>query len=226
MIKKAICIIPARSKSKRIKNKNIILINKKPLIAHVIRNLKKSGCFKDIFVSTDSKKIQKISIKYGAKVPFIRSRKLSNDFSSIHQVVKDAVKKIKVDYKYDYVCYIFPTAILVSFKLIRKYYLQFIKSNKDFSINIKKFDHPIERAFKIKNKKLLPTNKKKFHLRTQDISESYYDSGEIYFAKKESFSKNKKLFKSKIKFIFSESKNVDLDNKKDLLKLKQYKKNY
>ena len=127
---------------------------------------------------------------------------------------------------YDYVCYIFPTAILVSFKLIRIYYLQFIKSNKDFSINIKKFDHPIERAFKIKNKKLLPTNKKKFHLRTQDISESYYDSGEIYFAKKESFSKNKKLFKSKIKFIFSESKNVDLDNKKDLLKLKQYKKNY
>ena len=72
---KAICIIPAKKTSNRVPNKNIRTFFGKPMIAHVITSLKKSNCFKEIFVSTDSKKIKSISEKYGAKVPFIRSKK-------------------------------------------------------------------------------------------------------------------------------------------------------
>ena len=57
--------------------------------------------FEDIFVSTDSKKIKTISEKYGAKVPFLRNKKLSNDKTPVIQVIEDAVKKIEVDYKFD-----------------------------------------------------------------------------------------------------------------------------
>ena len=58
MKKNAICIIPARSGSKRIPLKNIKKINNVHLIGHVIKNLKSSSIFKDIFVSTDSKKLK------------------------------------------------------------------------------------------------------------------------------------------------------------------------
>ena len=94
MKKKTICIIPARIGSKRIPFKNIKKINNVHLIGHVIKNLKSSLMFEDIFVSTDSKKIKTISEKYGAKVPFLRNKKLSNDKTPVIQVIEDAVKKI------------------------------------------------------------------------------------------------------------------------------------
>ena len=72
----SICIIPARSGSKRIKNKNIKKFLGKPIISYSIKTAKKSGCFNKIIVSTDSIKISKIAIQYGADVPFIRSKKL------------------------------------------------------------------------------------------------------------------------------------------------------
>jgi len=217
---KIICIIPARYNSKRIKNKNIIKIKNLPLIAHVIKNLKKSKCFEDIFVSTDSEKIKKISVKYGAKAPFRRSKKLSDDYTGIHKVVKDAINKLKTEYRYKYICYIFPTAIMVNHELIKKYLRKFISSNKDFSINVREFNHPIERGFKINNNRLNPVNSKKFQKRTQDFSKTYYDTGEIYFAKKNSFLK-KKLFDSKICFIKGQSNHIDLDKKSQLVKLKK-----
>ena len=77
-MKKKICIIiPARSGSKGIKNKNIALLHKKPLIAHSIISAKKTG-IKNIIVSTDSLKYKKIAEKYGAKVPFLRPKKISS----------------------------------------------------------------------------------------------------------------------------------------------------
>ena len=66
----SICIIPARSGSKGIKNKNIKKINGIPIISIVIKNAIKSKLFKRIIVSTDSKEIASISRKYGAKLLF------------------------------------------------------------------------------------------------------------------------------------------------------------
>ena len=65
-----IAIIPARKNSQRIKNKNIKIFNGKPIIFWSIKTALKSKLFKDIFVSTDSKKIAKYAIKYGVKVLF------------------------------------------------------------------------------------------------------------------------------------------------------------
>lgn len=217
---KTICIIPARYNSKRIKTKNIIKINNLPLIAHVIKNLKRSNCFEDIFVSTDSDKIRRISIKYGAKAPFKRSKELSDDYTGIQEVIKDAINKLNTGYSYKYICCMFPTAIMVNHKLIKKYFKKFINSKRDFSINVKEFNHPIERAFKVKKSKLVPFDLRKFKKRTQDFTETYYDTGEIYFAKKESFM-NKSLFNSKICFIKSQSNHIDLDKKSQLIKLKK-----
>ena len=89
-----ICIIPARANSKRIKNKNIKIIENNPMISYVIKLAVSSNLFSKVVVSTDSKRIKKISEKYGATVPFLRSKKLSNDFATTKDVIIDCIKKI------------------------------------------------------------------------------------------------------------------------------------
>ena len=88
-----ICIIPARSGSKRVKNKNIKLFAGKPIISYAIQLAKSCGLFKKIVVSTDSYKISKIAKKYGAEVPFLRSKKLANDFTPTSDVLIDCINK-------------------------------------------------------------------------------------------------------------------------------------
>lgn len=71
-----LAIIPARSGSKGLKDKNIKLLNGKPLIAYSIEAAKKSGIYSHILVSTNSERYGKIAIKYGAEVPFIVQKKM------------------------------------------------------------------------------------------------------------------------------------------------------
>ena len=77
-----LCIIPARGGSKRIPRKNIKLFLGKPIIAYSIEAAINSGLFEEVMVSTDDSEIAEIAIKYGAKVPFLRTEKTSNDFAT------------------------------------------------------------------------------------------------------------------------------------------------
>ena len=73
---KKIAIIPARSGSKRIPNKNIKLFMEKPIISYVIKIVIKSDLFDEVIVSTDDEEIAKIALSYGAKVPFLEVKKI------------------------------------------------------------------------------------------------------------------------------------------------------
>ena len=221
MKKKTICIIPARSGSKRIPFKNIKKINNIHLIGHVIKNLKSSQIFQDIFVSTDSKKIKTISEKYGAKVPFLRNKRLSDDKTPIIKVIEDAVEKIEVNYEFDNICYIYPTSIFVKKKYIIKMYKKFSESKADHFMVIKKFDHPIDRALYFNNKKIYPVNSKKFITGTQKFKNYFYDTGQIYFSKKYSIINKKKLFQSKVECYLEKEDVIDIDDYNDFLKAKK-----
>ena len=74
-----IAIIPARSGSKGLKDKNIKLLNGKPMMAYSIEAAKKSGIFDCVHVSTDSGEYARIAREFGADVPFLRSDELSSD---------------------------------------------------------------------------------------------------------------------------------------------------
>ena len=74
MVNNSIAIIPARGGSKRLPRKNILDFYGKPLIAWTIEAALKSECFKYVLVSTENEEIADISIKYGAKVPFLRKK--------------------------------------------------------------------------------------------------------------------------------------------------------
>ena len=93
--KKFLCVIPARSGSKGIYNKNLQLINKKPLIFYPVKAPKNSKYIDKIIFTTDSRKYQKLAIAYGAESLFIRSKKLSSDKIKSYDVIIDVINYLK-----------------------------------------------------------------------------------------------------------------------------------
>ena len=97
-----LCTICARGNSKGVTNKALRVINKTPLIGITIKQALKSKVFREIVISTDSKKIQKIGKEYGAKSWFLRPRSLSNDFvskiSAIRHTLIESEKHFKVSF--------------------------------------------------------------------------------------------------------------------------------
>ncbi len=79
---KVLALIPARSGSKRVKNKNIRSLGGKPLIVYTIEAALKAKLVDRVIVSTDSEKIAAIARKYGAEVPFLRPRGLAGSGST------------------------------------------------------------------------------------------------------------------------------------------------
>ena len=90
-----VAIIPARSGSKKIKNKNIKNFNGLPIIAWVLKEINQSGFFDKIYVDTDSIEISKIAKKYGASIPFLRPKYLARDNSSLRDTSSYFVKNFK-----------------------------------------------------------------------------------------------------------------------------------
>ncbi|MGB2553743.1 cytidylyltransferase domain-containing protein, partial [Campylobacter sp. MOP51] len=106
-----LCVIPARGGSKRIEHKNIKDFAGLPLIAHSIKAALDSSVFDEVIVSTDDEAIAEISLKFGAKVPFMRGANLSDDFATTGAVIKDAC--IKMGEKFKNVCCLYATAPLL-----------------------------------------------------------------------------------------------------------------
>ena len=92
---KRIAIIPARSGSVRIKDKNIKSFFNKPMISYPINALKNSKLFKKIHISTDGVRIKNIVEKLGVKIDFMRPKKLSKDNIIINDVLKFVLKEYK-----------------------------------------------------------------------------------------------------------------------------------
>jgi len=193
-----ICLIPAREGSKRIKNKNIKFFCGRPLISYSIELAKKSKLFDDVIVSTDSKKIAKIARRYGASTPFLRPKKISNQFSLDKEVVEHFLnfykeKKIKINY----LCYLYPTAPLLKISTLKKSFIKLKNSNYSKLITVCNFSHPIQRALK-KNKlnEIVFLNKKKQFVRSQDLTKFYYDAGQVYWYNIDKYFKNREKSKT------------------------------
>ena len=88
-----LAIIPARSGSKRIKNKNIKKFFSKPIIFYSINNAINSKIFDKIHISTNSKKISKIAENYGRKVDFLRPQSKSRDNVPLIEVLKFVIEE-------------------------------------------------------------------------------------------------------------------------------------
>ena len=142
-----ICIIPARAGSKRIKNKNIKDFFGKPIIYWTIKAAIKSKCFSKVIVSTDSKKILDISIKFGAARNELRPKQLCRDRSLMDDAIKYEILKENKKKNVDNVCCLVATSPLISPIDIRKAFTALKESNADYVFSATAYDAPIQRYF-------------------------------------------------------------------------------
>lgn len=207
-----LCIIPARGGSKRIPKKNIKFFLGKPIIAYSIEIAQKSGLFDEIIVSTDDIEIVEIAKNLGAKVPFIRSEKTSNDFAPLRDVVDEVLDYYSsINRCFNNVCCILPTAPLLRVNDIVES-LELLNTNNLDSVRpIVKFNYPIQRAFKYKDGLVEMFNPEYLLTRSQDLEEAYHDAGMFYWL---NFSKG---FKGEKKggFIIEEKFAQDIDTLED-----------
>jgi len=212
-----ICIILARAKSKRIKNKNIKNFYGKPIIYWSIQAAKKSKCFSKIIVSSDSRKIHNITKKFGAAENGLRPGILSGDKVFMDTVIKYEILKENKKKKIDNVCCIVATAPLINHLDIKKSF-RILKKNKiNYVFSASAYDAPIERYFLINKKGYLVKRKmKNMSKGSQDLKKTYHDAGQFYWASFKTFSSKINIYNGKsIPYYIPSYKSVDINNLED-----------
>ena len=197
-----IAIIPARKGSKRIKNKNIKIFNGKPMIYWTIKAAQKSKIFKKIYVDTDSKRIAKISTKFGAEVPFLRSKKFANDKVSVNISTHNFILNLKRKNKFNFnilekvnIFQLMPNCPFRDSNDIIKLFKIFKKKKSNYLISYYKFlfGNPWW-SIRINSKKIIRIFKRTYSKRSQDLPILYAPSGAVWIAKYESFVKSKTFY--------------------------------
>jgi len=217
---KILCIIPARGGSKDILMKNIRTFGEKPLIAHTIDIAKKCKFFDKIVVSTDNKKIQKISESYGVKVPILRTKKFSSDTSSIFAVVKHMLNFLDKHESYnpDMVIILQPTSPFRNVKMIKNSINLLKNSPGSSAISVAKVKEHPDISFSKKGLYLEPIEKdfEKFSNR-QKRSLLFHPTGAIYTFWTKNIHRYKSIYGKKIiPLIVNEKEfNLDIDDQYD-----------
>lgn len=211
MKKKIWVIIPARSGSKGIKNKNIKKFLNIPLFIHSINFAKKLKFIDKIFFSSDSKKYCNLAKKNGAYVPFYRSKKAASDKAMEEDILEDIRLKLKKNSikKPDYILWIRPTTPLRDLSAFYKAYDLFLKNLNSVCI----VNRAEPRIF-YKYKNFLKPNLKKFYNNSMIRRQDCPDAFKIFYGEFFKFpNKLKKNFLGKkLRFVEQDSKcDFDLD---------------
>ena len=177
-------IIPAREKSKSIKNKNIIDLGGKPLISWTIEAALKSKLDK-VIVSTDSRDISDISKEYGAEVPFIRPKKLATSNSHTIDVIIHSLEN--VDYKPTAIMLLQPTSPFRNTNHINESIKIFKRNATNSCISLCKVEFPPEWSISLGKKEInFPFWNKiesPFDLERQQLPIYYKPNGAIYISR-------------------------------------------
>ena len=183
---KNIAIIPARGGSKRLPNKNSLLLDGIPLIAHsIIYALNNNTIIDAVFVSTDDEKIKEIALKYGAKV-IDRPKELSGDLEPTVSALKHCLESIN-DTSIENVILLQPTNPLRPENLLREAYQVYNENCYDSLFTVTRNN---QKFGKIKNNKFVPFNYE-IGQRSQDLEPIYFENGLLYITNSKSIKKAK-----------------------------------
>jgi CMP-N-acetylneuraminic acid synthetase len=216
--KKIVAVIPARGNSTRIPKKNIIDFMGKPMIAWTIEAAMKTGIFDKIIVSTDNEEIAKISLEFGAEVPFLRMNK-ADDFSPVSEATIETLKLLeKAGYYFDEVIQLFAVCPLRNSHDIVDAYNFFLQKNKPFLISCFKYAwmNPwwaITLNDENEGNWIFQETKK----RSQDLPELYCPTGAVWIANIKELYKEGSFYGAK--HIFWEMdwrRAIDIDNFEDI----------
>ena len=191
-----LAVIPARGGSKRIPRKNIKEFCGQPMIAWSIQAAQASQCFDRILVSTDDTEIADVAKFYGAEVPFMRPKELSDDYTGTIAVIAHAIDwQQNNDILPQAVCCLYATAPFVQAEDLQQGARILQDSQSEYAFSVTSYAFPIQRAIRITSESraqmFQPEN---FHTRSQDLEEAWHDAGQFYWGKAEAWLSGKPLF--------------------------------
>lgn len=213
-----IAIIPARSGSKGIIDKNIKELNGKPLVAYSIKEALSSGCFDTVMVSTDSEKYAGISRDYGADVPFLRSKRTSSDIATSWDTVLEVLDMYSnLGKTFDTFCLLQPTSPMRIAEDIRNAYKEFEERNAFAVLSMTALEHPLSWCGLIGTQNSLNGFMQESGFKQRQSQETYYrPNGAIYIVSIPEFRKDQFLYREgAYAYIMPKERSVDIDNEFD-----------
>ena len=225
--KKILALIPARGGSKGIKDKNIIDLCGKPLIAYSIECGLQSKYIDSVVVTTDSEKIAEVSRQYGARVPFLRPAEYAQDTSTTLVAVLHAIRTLEeMGETYDTHVLLQPTQPLRTSEDVDKAIEAYFANGEEDLISVKPVsDPPVLMRTIGEDGRLHPLLNYTADMRRQDMPAYYRIDGCIYINNIERLDENSKFANNSVPFIMEPEHAVDIDELVDLRVAEYYLEN-
>lgn len=218
-----LAVIPARAGSKRLPNKNMRLLNGKPLIQWTIDAALKSKYIDDVIVSSDSSAIIELANKVAMLAPFKRPFELATDTAKSIDVALHALKYAEDNKcKYKYIVLLQPTSPLRTSEHIDEA-IEFVLKNKlESCVSVCEAEHsPLWCSLLDINTHKLNFDQMegKVNARSQDLPVFYRLNGAMYITKTEVLRETEQFFSlgDCTPFVMSQESSIDIDTKLDFI---------
>lgn len=219
-----IAIIPARSGSKGLKDKNIKELSGKPLIAYSIECAQKSKVFDKIFVSTDSLRYAQIAEKFGADASFLRTEANSGDYAGSWDVVREVITHFeKAGVEFQNIMLLQPTSPLRNSEDVKNCFQELQNKNANAIVSVTETDHSPLWCSRLGDDLNMDQFYKNEYLEMpRQLLPTYYRlNGAIYLVRREELDR-KRMFEEKCyAYIMPKERSIDIDTDFDF-KMAEY----
>ena len=218
---KILAIIPARGGSKGVADKNIKLLNGKPLLAYTSEIAVQSKMLSEVMVSTEDEQIKNIAARLGMKVPFMRPQALAQDKTPTIDVIIHALEWYeKQNIFFEAVCLLQVTSPFRTVEFLDKAIAKFIESDCDSLVSVQKVPHEYNPhwTFEVNDEGNLKiaTGEIRIIPRRQDLPTAYHRDGSIYITKTTVLLEEHSLYGRSTAFIESDPElYVNIDTMED-----------
>lgn len=209
-----IAIIPARSGSKGLPDKNIKLLCGKPLMAYSVEVATRSGKFGKVFVSTDSDRYAQIAKECGASADFLRSDEMSSDTAGSWDAVREVVTELeKRGEHYDAVMLLQPTSPLRTSEDIVNAFNLFEEKGADAVVSVTETDHsPLWCNTLPPDLSMKGFSRPEYeNIPRQQLPTYYRINGAIYLIRRKCLEDDKMFVTNTYAYIMPQERSIDID---------------
>lgn len=211
-----VAFVPARKGSKRLPNKNFMLIENIPIIYRTVNSLAASGVFNEIIVSTDAPdESRELFLSLPSVTVIPRNKQLSSDESTVNEVLLEYFERIEGE---RYICCVYPTSALLREETVRASYETFSRSAPISLMGVSKYKFKIDKAMRMNHGDFLePLKPDRINKKTQDLDDHFVSNGTFYWTTKTSLIKFRSVVSNPVKgFLVEDDEVCDLDEPSDL----------
>ena len=231
--KKIIALIPARSGSKRIPNKNLYIVNKHPLIAYTIQSALNSGIFDSVMCLTDNQLYADVAKYYGAETPFLRPKEISTDTSPDIDWLKWVLLQLKGrNIEFDLYSILRPTSPFRRASTIQRALHEFIESGANSLRAVQLCGQHPGKMWTINNNRMIPLisesiNNTPMHSHQYaTLPKTYIQDASLEISKTSiALTKNIIIDEDVYPFISQNLEGFDINTTEDIILLDYYVKN-